>query len=364
MQKENVTLVEIGIAIDDYKGRTVIIPNIIPEVAGYYIDRNIDITGNNSWLETPITTIKTNLNNLDINSVSFEKEFAYIDEFSDIVKRQITITGDNSIGKFFDKVIGVNSGSTYTSQILTKNVINQILNKVLNDEITDKVTITADEELKAIADQIISNVNDIQSYQSEFDNLNTLLNLMNNDNLDTIELGKTLDGIMANSNLIKRENVVSIVEYYFEDEMLDYTNGLYGEVITNIKNSISNVSSFEGFFTELDILAGYFDGLLEINSIEDFRLSEQIGTNLDNIAETMQNIGSQATAHSIANIFFEQLKSFNYNGLTFETEINQVLANNNFDSYLEGEVQISYYTSLISQIKSAITSSIEGSISQ
>lgn len=364
MQKENVTLVEIGIVIDDYKGRTVIIPNIIPEVAGYYIDRNIDITGNNSWLETPITSIKTNLNNLDISSVSFEKEFAYIDEFSDIVERQITITGDNSIGKFFDKVVGVNSESTYTSQILTKNVINQVLNKVLSDEIENKAIISADSDLKTIAEQILNNIGDIQSYQVEFDNLNTLLNLMNNDNLDTIELGKTLDGIVSISQLIKRENVISIVEYYFEDEMLDYTSGLYGEVITNIKNSISNVSSFEGLFTELDTLAGYFDSLLEINSIEDFRLSEQIGTDLDSIAETMPNIGGQTTAHLIANIFFEQLKSFNYNELTFTTEINQVLVDNNFENYLEGEVQTGYYTSLISQIKSAITSSIEESISQ
>ena len=342
-------LVNIGAKLDTIKLRSNIIPPILKNVINYYIDQKVP-TGKD-WSNGVISQLKDNVNNLSILDTSFEKEFGYFEEFKTFATGEIEISGSNSIGTFLDKLVG-NVDGEIASKIITKSAISIMLSNVIENKITALTSIS--DGAKPIFLRIKDNVDDIENYTTEFGYLQMLIDQLNTSGLNKVTLGEKLDSINQ-SKLIKKDNIVELVTFYFNDSVSPYSSGEYSSSIDIIRNNIVNVTSFKTMFEQIDTLTGYLSTFTSISNLSGFNdNSDAIGSNLDSI-ETMSQLNGKNVAYSMANIMFNKLKTFDDGA--YADKVETVKTNNNFASHLDdSSASPTYYSTMINALKNELSS--------
>lgn len=414
IKKSTTTFKEIGDNLDLIKQRS-IIKFALKDILNYYIDDYVptDKEWNKADDYKVTTEIKKNVANINISAkneselgenevllrdVEFGREFTYINDFKD---RANSITLD-TIGGFLNKLVGkkpVTDGGEiyYASKLLNKPVITIIISSVMREKIESlnristgaknilKGTTTPDGQTIKLG--LADNVGLIEDYELEFEYLNSLIDLVNTDSVDTNGLAEKLDEISGKvagqeeidetkkSKLFTNEMLVDLVRFYFDNQVTAYVenydeasnnylvikNADYAGTILSIRQAINAKTSFGTLFSELTTLKSNIDKLSTIKSATDFATADtnEIGTILDGI-EAMTAINGGNTAKEMT----KTLTNILANSGETEAEkqaskarVDAVLTDEriDFENHEKSSENPNYYSSLITALKTAFT---------
>ncbi len=413
IKKSTTTFKQIGDELDTIKQRS-IIKFALKDILNYYIDKYIP--KNKEWNKADdykvTTEIKKNVSNINIKAkneselsenevllkdVEFGREFTYISDFKD---KADSITLD-TIGGFLNKLVGKKPATDggeiyYASKLLNKPVITIIISSVMREKIEslNRISNGARDILKGttIDGQIVKagladNVVFIEDYEVEFGYLNSLIDLVNTDSIDTNRLAEKLDEISGKvagqeeidetkkSKLFTDEMLVDLVKFYFDGQVTDYVenydettnnyttikNADYAGTILKVRQSIKVETSFGKLFSELTTLKKNINTLSNIKSATDFATADtdEIGNILDSV-EAMSAINGGEVAKEMA----ITLTNILANSGESETEkqankarVDAVLTDEriDFENHEKSSENPNYYSSLITALKTAFT---------
>ncbi|MBQ3047683.1 MAG: hypothetical protein IJD48_01555, partial [Clostridia bacterium] len=268
---ENSDIVELGAILDQIvNSNSKLIkkdPNINGIVAYFfdaYVNKNLDAEGDKDLIKV-INDVKQNIALIE----SYTREFSYLN----MLFEKVNVVNIAEIGGVLDNIAASNS------KLIKKDPnMYDIVTYFFDKFIEQKLDVVEEAELIEIIDGIKTNVNQIESFATEFNYLEDLLNGANNTN--TIAIGAVLDNIAtANSKLIKKDpNMYDIVTYFFDkfinEKLSAASDAELIEIIDGIK---ANVNQIESFATEFNHLETLLNGANNTNTIA-------IGAVLDNIA--------------------------------------------------------------------------------
>lgn len=334
----------LGRQLDSIKNRgSVLVNALLQDLVSHFINEKLNNYATGKY-SSSISLIKANLQANTIES--YENEFSYIDQFYKLVlsSSNIQLTGENGLGNLLNEVVK-------NSNLITKQVIDNLLQTVLTDEI-NSLSITENLRIKLKA--IISNVPNIQNYETEFDYLNKITTAIDTSSVDKDALATILDEIKGNSLLITKTNIDEIIKYYFEDETKNY-NADYKDIIQSITDNIPNVDSYSGLFNEIRTLKSTIDKIVAIQTLDNF-IDYNLGIELDNIAQ-LENINGQNTSYEVTKIMINKVKNIE-NNQTMNDEIDDLLESPKYDFNNNNTPQwtTGYYESLVGEIITIIKS--------
>lgn len=357
-------LKDIGRVLDAITNNSnIITTEIVRKIVNYYIDK--ETTTLNEKLITIIGKIKANISDVNINlNQKYEIEFGFLQDLTTHLSEEtINMT---QLGATFDLICNASGNQeAVSSVIISRAILNEMLCYYFDDYVKTKLSATDDIVLIEIINDIKTNVDNIESYQTEFTNLDNLFAVINNENISAI--GTTLDLIKDNSELITNQNLNDIVIYFFDEEAKEYADDEdYGSIISLMKAKVEGCKDVEGavyksVFTELDKILLYIVDFEAVTNAENFTNPESIGSKLDEL-EDMSFACDATITKTCAQIIINKISATEI----LKTAVDAVLTNAMFDfanynttSYSgEHPVGVDYYKDLMTAINTAIDSLI------
>ncbi len=276
----------IGKVLDDISSSNILSNSIVKSIIIYYLDEqttNVDFVeyfnnqkeydeiNNTNTYDTdkdPLAIMKNIINNSTVGDISYEAEIGNLLALTDILNRDYssaetqkvdTTKSDdwnkyNDLGAEFDKLIkGYKDGDTTVapSKLITKRVINSMLGYYFT---SDKFNTGADglnDAIKNIPGNYDStskdytNLSTIESYQTEFNGLFDLVDLISANPAPTLTaIGAQIDEIKATT--IIRFALKDILKYYVDDKLPkeeDWNNSSNNyKTATKIKANIDKIN--------------------------------------------------------------------------------------------------------------------------
>ena len=357
-------LKDIGRVLDAITNNSnIITTEIVRDIVNYYIDK--ETTTLNASLITIIDKIKANISDININlNQKYEIEFGFLQDLTTHLSEETINMAE--LGATFDLICNASGNQeAVSSVIISRAILNEMLCYYFDDYVKTKLSATDDAALIEIINDIKTNVDNIESYQTEFTHLDNLFTVINNENIS--EIGTALDLIKDNSELITNQNLNDIVIYFFDEEAKDYADDEdYGEIISLIKAKVESCKDAEGavynsVFTELDKILLYIVDFEAVTNAENFTNPEGIGTKLDEL-EDMSYACDATITKVCAQVIIDKISETEI----LKTAVDAVLthamfdfANYNTTAYAgEHLVGVDYYKDLMTAINTAIDSLI------
>lgn len=172
--------------------------------------------------------------------------------------------------KYVAKVLNAQDGLSLTEtgalldSIKNSVLLDGVIVEVVRQNIDEKIESITDEDLKQILSNVSDNIEQIQSYEAEFDYLNSLANI----DLETASLqsvGATLD-VVKDSKLLNGV-IDDLIIYQIDENTTDITDTEILDVIEKIKTNVPQIQSYE---TELVYLQNFADLDVENASMTSF----------------------------------------------------------------------------------------------
>ena len=155
------------------------------------------------------------------NITSYQTEFVYISKI-------LNITGTLTLSQYGEALDGVKNS------VLLQGVLEQLV----SDKINEKADIIEDAEIKQIVKDLTANVPNIQSYKTEFEYLNQIVNVDTN-NINMTQFGAMLDSFVDSKLLGNKTNdLLSFALDKAEDEV----DAIYQDIYSQVVNNVSNIS--------------------------------------------------------------------------------------------------------------------------
>lgn len=236
-------LVKMGEMLDDIAGSKIFSETEVRAVVAYYIDReSADFVGGDNDKKELINLIKQNIPLV----MSYEKEILNLTNLMDTVNKSSwsatpELTAEQvkfgAIGRQFDLLSGkksdrLESETTTESKLLTNDVLQKFLKYFVKDSAKD-----LEEELKNIVvgggeyAGLCASMEQIESYETEFVNMVKLVDVAKDTSKTLVQIGKTIDGIKANSVLVP--DVLSDVVIYYVNKNVPGDYALAKDAIKN-----------------------------------------------------------------------------------------------------------------------------------
>ncbi|MBQ9792766.1 MAG: hypothetical protein IJW32_03385 [Clostridia bacterium] len=357
-------LKDIGRVLDAITNNSnIITTEIVRDIVNYYIDK--ETTTLDANLITIIDKIKANISDVNINlNQKYEIEFGFLQDLTTHLSEETIDMAE--LGATFDLICNASGNQeAVSSVIISRAILNEMLCYYFDDYVTTKLSSTDDAALIEIINDIKTNVDNIESYQTEFTHLDNLFAIINNESIT--EIGTALDLIKDNSELITNQNLNDIVIYFFDEEAKEYADDEdYGDIIALMKAKVESCKDAEGavynsVFTELDKILLYIVDFEAVTNAENFTNPESIGTKLDEL-EDMSYACDATITKACAQIIINKISATEI----LKTAVDAVLthamfdfANYNTAAYAgEHPVGENYYKDLMTAINTAIESLI------
>lgn len=251
-----------------------------------YVSTNLDAQEDAKLIEI-INGIKANIKNIE----SYKKEFDNLE----LLFNNVNNADTTAIGAILNQIVLDNS------KLIKKDPnMFDIVSFFFDKYIEERLDAQNDAELIEIVNGIKNNVNQIESFEKEFDYLELLLD--NVDNPDKKAIGAIFDQLVSEGcKLIQKDpNLTDLVAYFFDDYVKTNLNedndAKLIEIVEGIKANISDIESFEFEFGNLDLL---FEN---INSTD----KKQIGKTLDELeASNSKLIKRDPNINALVEYFFD-----------------------------------------------------------
>ena len=315
-----------------------------------YVSESLNASTDAKIIEI-INGIKNNISSIN----SFELEF----ENLDLLLVNVNSSSKQYVGEVFDTIVVSNS-----NLIQSKN-LNDLVKLFFDEYVEDSLDETEDAELITIVNNIKNNVNLIESYKQEFVNLDSLFTTLSNLNPSTI--GEELDELKINSKLISLQNIQQITLYFFDNNTEEYKTD-YNSTILLMRAKVAEATEFKNTFAELSAITTNLTALTNLNSMESFIYSSDVGLKLDEMA-AMTYVCDKQIAYTIANTVITKFLNYVNDGYSQVAKDQMVVIMNNevfsFNTYnpadsidyVGSHADENYYTDLIN----AMIDSLDGS---
>ena len=331
----DVDLAKVGVQLDQTLdlGSKIITRTLINDSIQILIDDATD--GVNAKHQDTITTIK---NGFTGDNLSYTTEFLALDSLLDIFDYADNSDVDlSNVGKQIDETIDLNS------KIITRTLVNDSI-QILIDDATDGV----DAQYNGIISDVKEGFNSSNlTYETEFDALDKLLDVINSASVDTDlqSVGQKLDYIVdvLKSKIITRNVINTTIKHIIDESTTDIHDTNVINTVTKIKNGFNRTDlSYELELSTIDTLIEIIDRVeqghidlikfgkdldadLALNGkiITKTLINEFIASSFDTFvtADDIAHAGSLAT--SLSNIKVRILDS-NYQIESYETEFTAV----------------------------------------
>lgn len=315
IDKENIT--SIGAVLDDLSGSKIINKHVIATILSNYTDKLIETidADTKTKIQSFVNGIKSNFENVD----SFEIELGNLVDLLNLVEDEdVTLV---EVGQKLDEVL-------LSSKLIVKENITALIEGLFDDFVS-----VANADLKTVIQGIKVNIANIESYETEFEHLDNLINCLDK---TLPEIGAELDKVLDESNpskLIEKENVTKIVEHFFDEAVEDLNlsaatdSGLIN-ALSSIRENIANIVSYEEEFENLETLT---------NNINSSSLAT-IGESLNALISAGSTLITKENITSIVTHFFDEeiteLNLDNVNDSGLISIINEIKSNiSNIENY-------------------------------
>jgi len=348
-------LEQIGHLFDTLKSSVVITDGVIRDIVVYFIDNNTK-TITDTKLLAQIDLIKENIENEEIEIESYESEFGHIASLTDVINASPSDSNFyQNVGQAFNSILNIspNDPDKEASVIITREIINNILkdyfDSFIKDNVGDKTLDPSnanypDEDtllLIGILEDIKDNVNEIQDFESELQNIVDLFDAFDeSNNYTSAQIGAKFDEINARlSKFIKSENINAIVLYFFDVEAKSYSSSTseYKDIIKDMRSKIASYrtatySVYASVFTQLETVMTYFADFAAITQASDFTNPGGIGAKLDVMqSSACERVCYNTIVYNIANIILKNILGENLHATILSDE--DIVQTYNFFNY-------------------------------
>lgn len=342
-------LSDVGRTMNSIKQTTKVLDKTFKGILLYFFDDRIANASSISKYTEAVTLMRANIEK-NADSLNFESELSFIDRIEEKFNTGLSISSTERVGEIFDDMAN-------TSQIFTKPVITSLLKVVITDELASRNEIG--DALKGSLEKIKDNVENITNYKTEFDNLSSILEKLNNKTSQLSEIGNSVDGVLrTNSKLFTQSIITEIILSYFDDETKkfyeDAENGeaykKYEGALLELRNIVENgVNSYQTMFNEMKTLEDTIKELSQISTLDGL---SSIGSTLDNIAEKKEGhtiVGGSDIAYELFNTLLTELST---KLPASSGKIEQTKTSKDFTKENAGNFGENYYTTFIEELLS------------
>lgn len=246
----------IGTVLDNISKSNILSSDIVKSVVKYYLDEE---TKDFDFAKASYTNDKLNPIVIMKDNIDASNNIIYKDEIKNLIELTNVLNGTyssdsnhsanwnkyNALGQKFDELTGLKTGSgDSSSKLITKGVVNCMLGYYIsNSDLLSTGKDNLNSAIKAIPGDNNANLDYITSYQSEFNNLIDLAELLSEDTTALTVIGAKLDRIKLTS--IIRFGLKGILKCYIDEKMpnnVDWNKANDYVTSAEIKNNIDKIN--------------------------------------------------------------------------------------------------------------------------
>ena len=311
-------------------------------------------------LRNAITTLKNNISN---NNFSFETEFEYLQGLFDVIDDEYTADTENNLTK--EEVMLLALGHQFdvvckNSAILDKAICNYLLSYYIDEYVS-----SLDADLVEIINGIKDCLEDIDSYELEFNNLVLLSktlkttyepdidNGLNADEVKLLALGDVFDKICAMGEYSNQQNYVAssiitpsilndIVKRFFNSYI---TSAQFQDMDSGVKTIIQKITNtnHSSNYNEITSYKAEFEEILRLAKIasDGSATLEEIGNAFNSLRSNSHIISDDIIEELISLYFDREVEDYNSEYGTIISQIkNEILDAEDYETAFEELMEI------------------------